>query len=134
MKKLILMLSVLALTCTAASAQSLVNRLENLGNRAKNHIEYKVESKVNHEVDRAIDNAMNANTYKKSKKGQSLDEGAVWTCPACKHEGNSGKFCPECGAKMPAAPSGTWKCSKCGATDNSGKFCTECGAKKPAKK
>jgi len=40
----------------------------------------------------------------------------------------TGKFCPECGAKRPAAEG--WTCS-CGAV-NKGKFCTECGAKKPA--
>lgn len=41
---------------------------------------------------------------------------------------NQGKFCSECGARMPEAESG-WKCS-CGAV-NQGKFCSECGAKKP---
>ena len=40
----------------------------------------------------------------------------------------TGNFCPECGAKKPAAEG--WVCS-CGAV-NKGKFCTECGAKKPA--
>ena len=38
----------------------------------------------------------------------------------------TGNFCPECGAKKPAAG---WVCS-CGAV-NKGKFCSECGAKKP---
>ncbi len=40
----------------------------------------------------------------------------------------TGNFCPECGAKKPAAEG--WVCS-CGAV-NKGKFCTECGTKKPA--
>ncbi len=40
----------------------------------------------------------------------------------------TGKFCPECGAKKPAAEG--WVCT-CGAV-NKGKFCSECGAKKPA--
>ena len=53
---------------------------------------------------------------------------AGWTC-SCGKEGNTGKFCAECGAPKPA-PKASWKC-KCGhiATGN---FCTECGAPKPA--
>ncbi len=51
---------------------------------------------------------------------------AGWKC-ACGTVA-TGKFCPECGAKRPAAEG--WTCS-CGAV-NKGKFCTECGAKKPA--
>ena len=48
-----------------------------------------------------------------------------WKC-SC---GNvaTGNFCPECGAKRPAAEE--WTCS-CG-TVNKGKFCYNCGAKKP---
>ena len=49
-----------------------------------------------------------------------------WQC-ACGHVA-TGKFCPECGAKKPAAAG--WTCS-CGSV-NKGKFCPECGAKKPA--
>ena len=49
-----------------------------------------------------------------------------WKC-ACGHEGNSGNFCSECGARKPQADS--WTCS-CGHV-NGGKFCSECGAKKP---
>ena len=49
-----------------------------------------------------------------------------WKC-ACGATA-TGKFCPECGAKKPAA-AGSWKCV-CGA-ENTGKFCPECGAKKP---
>ena len=41
----------------------------------------------------------------------------------------TGNFCPECGAKKPAA-AGSWKCS-CG-QENTGKFCSECGARKPS--
>ena len=47
-----------------------------------------------------------------------------WKC-SCGAEGNTGKFCSECG-KPKAEP---WKCS-CGA-ENMGKFCSECGAAKP---
>ena len=41
---------------------------------------------------------------------------------------NKEKFCNECGAKKPEAPSG--KCPKCGFENPEGsKFCNECGEK-----
>ena len=67
----------------------------------------------------------------------SADDGA-WTC-VNGHEGNTGKFCSECGAPMPTpepvitpAPvqNETWTCAN-GHTGNTGKFCSECGAPKP---
>ena len=53
-----------------------------------------------------------------------------WKCPKCGTEGNKGKFCFECGAPKPA-DDGTWTCPKCGHTGNKGKFCGECGTPKP---
>ena len=47
-----------------------------------------------------------------------------WKC-SCGAEGNTGKFCSECG-KAKAEP---WTCS-CG-QENTGKFCSECGKAKP---
>jgi len=56
-----------------------------------------------------------------------------WTCENG-HEGNTGKFCTECGAPKPAsAPADTdepWTCEN-GHEGNTGKFCTECGVPKP---
>ncbi len=53
-----------------------------------------------------------------------------WTC-ACGHQGNTGKFCADCGKPKPEAQaSGAWTCS-CGKTGNTGKFCAECGKPKP---
>ena len=54
-----------------------------------------------------------------------------WKGPQCGKEGNTGKFCSECGTPKPAEP-GTWTCPKCGKKDNKGKFCSECGTPKPA--
>lgn len=52
-----------------------------------------------------------------------------WTC-ACGKQGNTGKFCAECGQPKPVpAASGEWKCT-CGAV-NTGKFCAECGKPRP---
>ena len=50
---------------------------------------------------------------------------AVWTCENG-HSGNTGNFCPECGAKRPAS------CANCGYVFENGvspKFCPNCGAK-----
>jgi membrane protease subunit (stomatin/prohibitin family) len=52
-----------------------------------------------------------------------------WKC-SCGFEGNTGKFCNECGKPKPADNANGWKCS-CGAV-NKGKFCSECGKPKPA--
>lgn len=53
-----------------------------------------------------------------------------WTC-SCGKQGNTGKFCMECGKPQPAPASADgWTCS-CGAV-NKGKFCQECGKPKPA--
>ena len=54
---------------------------------------------------------------------------AGWTCPKCGTQGNTGKFCVNCGEKQPSAEG--WTCPKCGAV-NKGKFCAECGERKPA--
>ena len=58
-------------------------------------------------------------------KPAESDDGS-WTCENG-HEGNTGKFCGECGAPKPA---GTWTCEN-GHEGNTGNFCTECGAAKP---
>lgn len=50
-----------------------------------------------------------------------------WAC-SCGHNGNTGKFCAECGSPKPSDAG--WTCS-CG-TVNQGKFCSNCGSKKPS--
>lgn len=50
-----------------------------------------------------------------------------WTC-SCGAQGNTGRFCAECGKPKPS--DNGWTCS-CGAV-NKGKFCTECGKPRPA--
>ena len=63
----------------------------------------------------------------------------AWTC-VNGHEGNTGKFCSECGAPKPTptpeptpapAQNEAWICEN-GHAGNIGKFCSECGAPKPA--
>lgn len=31
----------------------------------------------------------------------AINQASVWTCAACGHTGNEGKFCEECGASKP---------------------------------
>ncbi|HDI07096.1 MAG TPA: zinc-ribbon domain-containing protein [Candidatus Bathyarchaeota archaeon] len=52
-------------------------------------------------------------------------------CPKCNARiPATSKFCPECGAKIAAPPSGVIKCPKCGKQiPATAKFCPECGAK-----
>lgn len=57
--------------------------------------------------------------------GASGTEG--WNC-SCGAAGNTGKFCPECGAKRPEKKD--WFCTECG-TKNSGNFCSQCGNRRP---
>ncbi len=52
---------------------------------------------------------------------------AGWDC-ACGTKGNIGNFCPACGAKKPVAD---WFCPKCGTKNGAGSFCSACGTKKP---
>ena len=149
MKKFVLLVTALLLFCGGASAQSdMLNRLKN---RAKNAI----ENNIGNKVDKGVNNALNGNMGKNNKKVSKQDEerlreenmaraeeikrqsqglgqdDGTWTCPECGHEGNTGKFCEECGAKKPEKDDGTWTCPECGHAGNTGKFCEECGAKRP---
>ena len=49
-----------------------------------------------------------------------------WECPECKHAGNKGKFCENCGYSAKT----TWDCPNCGQSGLSGNFCSNCGHKK----
>ena len=57
----------------------------------------------------------------------AADDG-TWTC-VNGHTGNTGNFCPVCGAAKPA-DDGTWTCVN-GHSGNTGQFCPVCGAAKP---
>lgn len=69
---------------------------------------------------------MNAQTLFEmgAQQAQAPSGASPWTC-VCGSV-NTGKFCPECGAKRLQE---RWVCS-CGSV-NTGRFCTECGAKRP---
>ena len=69
-----------------------------------------------------LENAQKMQAAKAAKK--KADSGR--SCPKCKAN-VTGKFCSECGTKMPEEDG--WTCS-CGA-HNTGRFCSECGKPKP---
>lgn len=54
---------------------------------------------------------------------------AGWDCPVCGNKGITTNFCPNCGAKKPEAPTG-WNCPDCGQTNITTNFCPNCGHKK----
>ncbi len=64
--------------------------------------------------------------FMKAQQAAQTPQNAGWKC-SCGHEGNTGKFCSDCGKPKPADD--TWTC-ECG-TKNKGKFCSECGKPKP---
>ena len=138
MKKIVLLLSALMLICASASAQNILNRL---GQRAKNAIENnvgrKVEKGINDVLDGNVGNNNQNNNRRNNRNNEEVEEAHEhnhaaegWTCPECGHEGNTGKFCEECGAKQPTGEVATWDCPECGHQGNTGAFCEECGAKK----
>ena len=66
----------------------------------------------------------------KGSAAQAPKPAPSWTCPSCGTTGNTGRFCPECGAPKPENSEG-WTCPSCGAVGNRGNFCAECGTRKP---
>ena len=143
MKKIVLLITALLLVCGGAYAQSDV--LSRLKNRAKNAAENNIGNKIEQGVNNALDGKVGKNRNNRQQKQQNetyeaeesvqqehqhKDDG-TWTCPECGHDGNTGKFCAECGAKKPEAKDATWTCPECGHEGNTGKFCEDCGAPRP---
>lgn len=126
MKRLVMIASALVLLSGAAYGQNL---LKNIADRAKNAVENKISSGADRAVNSGLDKVEEKITKKAEKKNGAQDPNAPWTCEKCGKEGNTGKFCSDCGAPKPAT--GEWTCPKCGKKGNSGKFCTDCGTKRP---
>lgn len=73
-------------------------------------------------------NAGGANAQNLFTMGQQQQQSVdTWKC-SCGKDGNTGRFCGDCGKPRPSADG--WVCS-CGAV-NKGKFCSDCGKPKPA--
>ena len=82
-----------------------------------------------------VKDAINPVLGETARMGKAVGKAAVaaavgWDCPACGQIGNTGKCCPECGARRPE-PKTDWDCPACGHTGNTGKCCIECGARRP---
>ena len=116
MKRILLLIVALMLACSLASGQSILERLKQRGREV---IENVVTGQNN--------NQQQEQTQVEQHEHNHAAEG--WTCPECGHQGNTGKFCEECGAKQPTGEVATWDCPECGHKGNTGKFCEECGAK-----
>ena len=98
-------MTALMLIGSTADAQGILGRLER---RARNAAERKIGDKIEQEVEDAIDGKNRESDRDKGKKEDSKknnksnkSKGDTWTCPECGTEGNTGKFCEECGAKKP---------------------------------
>ena len=114
MKKIILLITAVALACAPASAQSL---LERLGQRAKNAAEQNIGNKV----EKGVNDILNGNNGK-GRNQQNQQSGTEMA-------GQAGH--DDSGAVMPGGDRASqWTCPECG-TANTGKFCEQCGAKKP---
>ena len=110
MKKLIIIISAVLLVCGTANGQAL---LRSLGERAKNAVENKIGENVEKSMTGVVDKAgKKADQKIKAKKGKGQEADAetpaaatsgAWTCEECGKAGNTGKFCDDCGAKMPVA-------------------------------
>ena len=113
--------------------------LNQLIKSAEKSAEKAVQKEVNKKVNQGVHKAFNPNEKKEKGEGQQgerqqAQQAAGWTCPQCGQEGNTGKFCNNCGAKKPEpkpAEADGWTCPNCGHQGNTGKFCNECGTKRP---
>ena len=84
MKRILLLIVALMLACSLASGQSILERLRQKGREV-------------------IENVVTGNNNEQTQSTGEVHEHAAngWTCPDCGHQGNTGKFCEECGAKQP---------------------------------
>lgn len=108
MKRIVLLITMVALTCAPASGQSF---LERLGQRAKNA----AENNIGNKVEKGVNDVLNGNVGKGNNQNNQ-QQTQQQQAPAQQ--------------TTPAAPKDSWVCPECG-TVNTGKFCTQCGHKKP---
>lgn len=106
MKKILAIAFITCFSITCVHAQGVLDRL---ARSAKNAAENAVQRNVERHIDNAIDKALNPNEKEQDaatpeyNSTPTKQETNSWTCPACGHEGNTGKFCGECGAAKEAA-------------------------------
>ena len=83
MKRIVLLIVALVLASSIASGQNILERLRQRGREV-------------------IENVVTGNNNEAEQPEEEVHQHAPaatgWTCPECGHEGNTGKFCEECGA------------------------------------
>ena len=135
MRKIILFIAALVLV-VPTNAQFFNRLVDAAKQSAENAVERQVEQKIEEGVEKIFNPETGEYEEVKREEPQEAAEQVKpqkqqgWTCPQCGAQGQTGKFCTECGAKKPEGD-GSWTCPACGAKGQKGKFCTECGAKKP---
>lgn len=135
MRKIILFVAALVLV-VPTNAQFFNRLVDAAKQSAENAVQRQVEQKVEEGVEKIFNPETGEYEEVKRDEPQEVEEQAKpqkpqgWICPKCGAQGQTGKFCTECGAKKPEGD-GSWTCPACGAKGQKGKFCTECGAKKP---
>ena len=136
MRKIILFVAALVLV-VPTNAQFFNRLVDAAKQSAENAVQRQVEQKVEEGVEKIFNPETGEYEEVKRDEPQEAEEQVKpqkpqgWTCPKCGAQGQTGKFCTECGAKKPEGD-GSWTCPACGAKGQKGKFCTECGAQKPA--
>jgi outer membrane protein OmpA-like peptidoglycan-associated protein len=105
MKKLVLLVTALLLVGSVANAQGILERLSQKAKEGATQIGNKVDKEVNN----LIDGNVKANEEQQEPEQEAMEETSTtgWTCPQCGTTGNTGKFCGECGAKMPGSETAT---------------------------
>lgn len=140
MKRIILMLAI-SLAIMPSDAQLLKRIARGAATAAENAVQKNINKKVEDGIDKAMSGDENSEEPAepqeqdhRQKQSSEKSSSVGWTCPSCGHQGNTGKFCNECGAKRPEEQSSVWTCPACGHEGNTGKFCDECGTKRDGSK
>lgn len=100
MKKILISLIVFALAIPM-HAQFFNRLVQGAGRAAENAVEREVDKKVEEGIEKAFNPEESQEQQEQEQAKPQKQQG--WTCPACGHQGNTGKFCTECGAKKPEA-------------------------------
>ena len=92
--------------------------------------------KTYRKADQKPDQQMDPKPITETETMVTFEPKKTWDCPNCGREGNTTKFCPECGTVEPPVEQieimpASWDCPNCGKKGNTTKFCPECGTVQP---
>ena len=112
MRKIILFVAALVLV-VPTNAQFFNRLVDAAKQSAENAVQRQVEQKVEEGVEKIFNPETGEYEEVKRDEPQEVEEQAKpqkpqgWTCPKCGAQGQTGKFCTECGAKKPEAGNAT---------------------------